>query len=228
LAPWNQHHVDAVRPPAATQATPEPWTDGVPKIERDLHSGSHSMQAATCQPIVEGLAPDAADATARISSPFVTPTSSQPTAPGSQTRIYRDEDGKIIPAHLLDRRTVDRKVSNLPRLSEIAVEHFSVRAVKVGQENRDIQTARNRLKIFLELIGDHPVDTYTGADLQAYIALMTHWSALERHRPPHLSAWEILARNADLKFKPLKRSVFEHGYVSIAKTVIGSQTTTHN
>ncbi|GLQ38822.1 hypothetical protein GCM10007908_24420 [Rhizobium albus] len=228
LPPLNQHQEDAVRPPAALEATPEPPTIGVPEIERDLHPGRHSMQAASRQTIVDGIAPDAAVPTVRISSPFVTPASSQPTAPGSQTRIYRDQDGKIIPAHLLDRRTVDRKVSNLPRLSEIAEEYFSVRAIKVGQDNKDIKTARNRLKIFLELIGDHPVDTYTGADLQAYIALMTHWPALERHRPPHLSAWEILARNADLKFKPLKRSVFENGYVSIAKTVIGSQTTTYN
>lgn len=228
LPPLNQHHVDAARPPAATEATPETPTIGVPEIERDSRPGSHSVQAATCQPIVEGLAADAADATARISFPFVTPASSQPTAPGSQTRIYWDDDGNIIPGHKLDRRTVDRKISNLPRLSEIAVEYFAVRAIKVGRDNKDLKTARNRLKIFLELIGDHPVDSYTGADLQAYIALMTHWPALTRHRPPHLSAWEILAQNADLKFKPLKRSAFEDGYVSIAKTVIGSQTTTYN
>src|SRR5690606_22967264 len=62
------------------------------------------------------------------------------------------------------------------------------------------------------------------ADLQAYIALMTHWPAQKRHRPEHMSPWEILASNADLRFQPLKRAPFENGYVSIAKTVIGSKT----
>lgn len=155
---------------------------------------------------------------------FAVPASSTLAGPGSETRIYRDEDGKIIPAHRLDRRTVARKASSLPKLSEIAEEYFDARAIKVGADNKDLKTARNRLNIFLELIGDHPVDTYSGADLQAYIALMTHWPAHARHRPAHMTPWEILASNADLKFKPLKRSAFEDGYVSIAKTVIGCRT----
>ncbi len=159
---------------------------------------------------------------------FAVPVTWEPTAPGSEVRIYRDENGKIIPAHRLDRRIVERKVSNLPRLSEVAEEYFDARSIKVGKDNKDLRTARNRLNIFLELIGDHPVDTYAGADLQAYIALMTHWPALSRHRPPHMTPWEILASNADLKFRPLKRSAFEDGYVSIAKTVIGSKTSDYD
>lgn len=171
-------------------------------------------------------APSETARTAATSSPvaFAIPASSIPMGPSSDTRIYRDETGKIIPAHRLDRRTVHRKVSNLPKLSEIAEEYFDARAVKVGTGNKDLQTARKRLNVFLDLIGDHPVDTYSGADLQAYIALMTHWPALARHRPPHMTPWEILASNADLNFKPLKRSALEDGYVSIAKTVIGSRT----
>lgn len=155
---------------------------------------------------------------------FVMPASSEPAGKDSEIRIYRDENGKLIPAHRLDRRKVARKSSNLPRLSEVADEYFDARAIKVGVDNKDLKTARTRLNIFIELIGDHPVDTYSGADLQAYIALMTHWPAQKRHRPDHLSPWEILASNADLRFKPLKRSAFEDGYVSIAKTVIGSKT----
>ncbi len=37
----------------------------------------------------------------------------------SPGRIHRDENGKIIPAFRLDRRTVARKRSDLPRLSEL-------------------------------------------------------------------------------------------------------------
>ena len=155
---------------------------------------------------------------------FAVAASSEMSAPGSHLRIYRDSDGRIIPAHRLDRRTVERKPSSLPFLSEIADEYFDARAIKVGPDNKDLLTARNRLNLFIELIGDHRVDTYSGADLQAYIALMTHWPALARHRPPDMSSWEILAANADLKHRPLKRSALEDGYVSIAKTVIGSRT----
>lgn len=155
---------------------------------------------------------------------FAVAATSEPAGPGSHVRLHRDAEGRIIPAHRLDRRTVERRPSRLPLLSEIADEYFDARAIKVGKDNKDLQTARNRLALFIELIGDHPVDTYSGADLQAYIALMAHLPALARHRPAGLSPWEILAANADLRYRPLKRSALEDGYVSIAKTVIGSRT----
>lgn len=92
-------------------------------------------------------------------------------------------------------------------------------------EKKDIGTARMRLGIFIELIGDHPVDTYTGADLQAYVYLLTHWPAKEKDRPKDKTAREILAANADLTAKPLKRSALEDGYVTIVKTIIRSKIT---
>ena len=64
------------------------------------------------------------------------------------------------------------------------------------------------------------MDTYTPADLQAFIALMTHWPAQERHRPSDKSPREILAANADLSLKPLKRSALEDGYVTTARSII--------
>lgn len=79
--------------------------------------------------------------------------------------------------------------------------------------------------VFLDLIGDHPVDTYTASDLQAYLALMTYWPALARDRPADKAPREILAANADLKFKPLTRSALQDGYASIAKTTIRSKMT---
>lgn len=219
---------DAAGLPPTPQAAPLSSTTVAHHSEPTPQPVGLSKPAAISSAFEEGSAPDGNEPPMRAMSPFATPATSEPAAPGSSGRIYRDEGGKIIPGHRLDRRTVERKASNLPKLSEVAVEYFSVRAIKVGEDNKDLKTARNRLKIFIELIGDHPVDTYTGTDLQAYIALMTHWPALASHRPPHMSAWEILAQNADLKFKPLKRSAFEDGYVSIAKTVIGSQTTTYD
>jgi integrase len=77
-----------------------------------------------------------------------------------------------------------------------------------------------RSNLFIELIGDNPVDTYTGADLQAYVYLLTHWPAYVRDRPKDKTAREILAANLDLRAKPLKRKAMEDGYVSIVKTLV--------
>lgn len=189
------------------------------------HEGSRIREIAVDEQLLKGPDKEAPSGKPDPAFGFAVAASSTPAGPGSEIRIYRDENGKIIPAHRLDRRTVARKASSLPRLSEVAEEYFDARAIKVGADNKDLKTARNRLNIFIELIGDHPIDSYSGADLQAYIALMTHWPANARHRPAHMTPWEILASNADLRFKPLKRAAFENGYVSIAKTVIGTKAT---
>ncbi len=139
-------------------------------------------------------------------------------------RVHRDETGKIVPAFKLDRRTVARRASDLPKLSEVAEEYYSQREIKLGEGHKTLETARSRMAIFFALIGDHPVDTYEAADLQAFIAKMAHWPALVRHRPEGQSPLEILADNADLKHKPITRSALEDGYVTIARTIIRSKT----
>ncbi|MBW7950962.1 MAG: hypothetical protein H3C55_16710 [Pseudorhodoplanes sp.] len=206
---------------AAPSAIHEPAPEASPETK---------VQAETAPAVHHGAQPASAVPAKAAPVPwkFAVPASSSPAAPGSSIIIYRDEQDKIIPPFRLDRRTVERNVSYLPRLSEAAEEYFGARAIKVGKDNKDLQTARNRLNIFLELIGDHPVDTYSGADLQAYVALMTHWPALSRHRPAHMSPWEILVSNIDLKFRPLKRAPFENGYVSIVKAAIGWHTRTYS
>src|SRR5690606_35641044 len=85
--------------------------------------------------------------------------------------------------------------------------------------------ARYRMSVFLNLIGDHPIDTYVGSDLQAYVRLMACWPADKRHRPSDATPREIIESNRDLKFKPLKRSALEDGYVSIVKTIVRSKIT---
>lgn len=156
------------------------------------------------------------------SLPAASPTAAPRDAP---VRVHRDADGKIIPAFKLDRRAVPRKPSELPKLSEIAEEYFEERAVKLGANGKDLKTARGRMAVFYDLIGDHPVDTYVPADLQAFIALMTHWPADDKHRPKDKTAREILAANADLNFKPMKRSTFEDGYIAIIRSIIRSRVT---
>ena len=63
--------------------------------------------------------------------------------------------------------------------------------------------------------------------VRAFIALMTHWPAQERNRPSNRSPREILAANADLRFKPLKRSALEDGYVTAARSIIRYKMTDH-
>ncbi len=75
-------------------------------------------------------------------------------------------------AFQLDRRTVERAASSKPLFSQIANEYLATRRSSKSGENKDIAIAETRLNLFVELIGDHPVDTYTATDLQALIDLI--------------------------------------------------------
>ncbi|MFN4273944.1 MAG: hypothetical protein ACK4F5_14135 [Aliihoeflea sp.] len=132
--------------------------------------------------------------------------------------------GVRVPAFKLDRRHVPRKASDKPLFSEVAEEYFAEREAASGEKNKDIGTARFRANLFVELIGDHPIDTYTAADLQAFIYLLTHWPASTKDRPAGKSAREILADNADLTAKPLTLNALRNGYVAIVKSIVNSRT----
>lgn len=74
-----------------------------------------------------------------------------------------------------DRRFVERQQSDKPLFSQAADVYLQGRITKKGKVNKDIETAQTRLNIFIELIGDHPLDTYSPTDLQAFINLMAFW-----------------------------------------------------
>lgn len=139
-------------------------------------------------------------------------------------RSAADPADPRTPAFKLDRRTVQRKPSDKPYFTEIAEEYFAEREAASGEGNKDIATARFRSALFVELIGDHAVDTYTVADLQAYIYLLTHWPASQKDRPAGQSPREILAANADLKARPLKLAAMKNGYLAIVKSIVNSRT----
>ena len=88
-----------------------------------------------------------------------------------------------VPAFELDRRYVQRPASSQPLFSAISNEYLAARRTKSGDGNADIETARFRRDLFIELIGDHPVDTYSGTDLQAYVALLKYWPASVKEAP---------------------------------------------
>lgn len=139
------------------------------------------------------------------------------------TQVARDESGKRIPAFKLDRKTVARKPSTLPLLGEIMDEYLEKRKLKSGPKGaKDIKTARARLDIFIELIGDHPVDTYNLTDLQAFIDLMQFWPGDNNLRDPSMSAMQIIDGNRNLRLQPLTLKSLQEGYVAVVKAAIRS------
>lgn len=129
---------------------------------------------------------------------------------------------------MLDRRTADRPPSNKPLFSDLASNYLAVRTSSKSGKNKDIAIAENRLNLFVELIGDHPVDTYTATDLQAFIELLKHWPSNAKHRPGHMTAREIIASNQPPRFKTLSRKTMEEGYVTAVRAVMNSGQKAHS
>lgn len=80
----------------------------------------------------------------------------------------------------------------------------------------------------MELIGDHPIDSYTATDLQAFIELTKHWPKSQKHRHENLTAREIIASNEDFHLEPMALKTLQQGYVAVVKTVFNSGTTTYD
>lgn len=119
-----------------------------------------------------------------------------------------------------DRRFVARPASSHPTFCQIAAEYLQAYATKTGQGNRDLSTARMRCELFAELIGDHPVDTYNSADLQAYLDYLKYWPAKNNDRPADMSPWQIIEANKHLHHQPLSLKSIKEGYISVVKRVI--------
>lgn len=140
---------------------------------------------------------------------------------------YGIEDAHL-PAFQRDRRVAPRPKSRKPAFSEIAAEYFALRESASSAANKDIKIARFRTDLFIELIGNHPIDTYTGTDLQAFIELLKFWPAEEKDRQPDKTALEIIDNNRDMHLRPLARKTLSEGYMAIVKTVINSGQTRHD
>ena len=131
----------------------------------------------------------------------------------------RDAQGKLIPAFELDRRTVRRSKSVQPKLSDVIPTYIAGRRLSGGVNiARDLATAESRL----ELIGDHRVDTYVPADLQAFVNLMQYWPGDNNQRDPDLTPWQVIENNRDLHLKPLAKTTFKDGYLAVIKAAIRS------
>ncbi len=119
-----------------------------------------------------------------------------------------------------DRRFVKRPASQHPTFSRMAERYLRGYATQAGKGSKDVATARMRCELFAELIGNHPVDTYEGADLQAYLDYLTYWPGNNNERPTDLSPWQIIEDNKDLHLQPLAMKSLREGYLSVVKRVI--------
>ncbi|WP_377294532.1 hypothetical protein [Rhizobium sp. SG2393] len=138
----------------------------------------------------------------------------------------RDAQGKLIPAFELDRRTVRRPKSVQPKLSDVIPTYIAARRLSGGANiARDLATAQSRLALFIELIGDHRVDTYVPADLQAFVNHMQYWPGDNNQRDPDLTPWQVIEDNRDLHLKPLARKTLDEGYLAVVKAAIRSAIT---
>ncbi|MBB6262216.1 integrase [Paenochrobactrum gallinarii] len=159
----------------------------------------------------------------------IAPTPAEPviaTTPITGTKPLKNSEK--IPAFKQDRRTVQRPASDKPLFSDLAAEYLALRESKSNTANKDINIARFRIDLFIDLIGDHPVDTYTGTDLQAYVELIKYWPANAKDRDANKTPREIIASNRDMRLLPLAHKTLVQGYVAIVKTVITSGQTNYN
>lgn len=165
----------------------------------------------------------------RLSSPPLTDQVRIPQAVSKPAaKGQRLINANATPAFKLDRRTVERASSNKPLFSQIANDYLALRRSSKAEDNKDIAIAEMRLNVFVELIGDHPVDTYTATDLRAFIDLIKYWPKNSKDRPDHLSIREIIDSNRDNRFETLAKKTLEEGYVAAVKAALNSGQTTHD
>ncbi len=134
-------------------------------------------------------------------------------------------DDDEVAGYDLDRRHVRRPTWKKPTFSRMAENYLAAYSTKSGAGNKDVRIARARCDLFVEVIGDHPVDTYNGTDLQAWVNFLKHWPGNNNHRNPDWSAREVVAGNQDLHQAPVAYKTLVEGYVSVVKRVIRWQMT---
>lgn len=153
------------------------------------------------------------------------PAMSPPAAPRAQADHEIEEDpfeydDSETAGYDLDRCHVRRSASRKPKFSRMAERYLAAYSTKAGEGNKDVRIARARCELFVEVIGDHPVDTYNGTDLQAWVNFLRYWPGDNNQRNPALTAREIIEDNQDLHLAPVAYKTLVEGYVSIVKRVI--------
>jgi hypothetical protein len=108
------------------------------------------------------------------------------------------------------------------RFSQMSQEYIDMRVDADGKDHPDIAYLRLRRQLFLELIGDLPVEQYNGKHLQDYVNLLQFWPshAAERSELKGLSMRQIIDSNMDHHLAPLAKKTAQDGYVANLKTMM--------
>lgn len=120
-----------------------------------------------------------------------------------------------------------------------AVPLFSTCASEYVEIRKDAKmsgagTARYRLEVFLELVGDRPIDAYRPLDLQRYVNELQYLPRDFRTDRPaasemkNLTAREAIEANRDLKWEPLALKTIQDGYVQTVKAAISFAASNHH
>jgi len=120
--------------------------------------------------------------------------------------------------------------STKPLFSQIADEYIAMRIGSDGPDHKDIKYLELRKRVFLEIVGDKPVDTYKQSDLQLFVNELQFWPANVTKRTDFggRSIREILDLNRDRHLQPLSRKTAEDGYVQNIRTMFRHGCTEHD
>jgi hypothetical protein len=117
-------------------------------------------------------------------------------------------------------------VSQAPLFSEIMEEYLKMRN-EAGAAGGAVSTMRLRAKIFTELMGDLPFDTYRPKDLQDYVNLLQYLpleytrDGKEHAALQHMSPRWLIDRNKQHRcWEPLSIKTMQDGYVQVVKTIV--------
>lgn len=221
-------------PSAPSQMASAPVPEGVQTSEitqpievEPVVSGSDIIKPVSAQEPFSTPDPTTPEALSNTTSLILHggfPSAEMATVQVSQIEeIPLDVHGMPISLDKLDRRFVKRASSDVPKLSVVAHQYIQSRIDENGgYEDRDITTARMRIQLFLDLTGDHPADTYSGVDLQAFVNRMAHWPADPKQRLDNESPFETLERSKTTNLKPLADKTLREGYVAVVKAALRS------
>tara|TARA_R110002020_G_scaffold364263_4_gene576641 strand:+ start:28160 stop:29317 length:1158 start_codon:yes stop_codon:yes gene_type:complete len=156
----------------------------------------------------------------------------QPAGQGSRTEGKISAWAGLVNANVKtevdkDRRYVEREPSDKPLFSTAASAYLAQRVDAMGKTSKDIKTAEMRLNLFIELIGNHPIDRYTPTDLQAFINLVQFWPSKHKDKPSHLTAREIIDSNRDFSKKSIAKNTLQNGFMGVIKPVFSNAATQH-
>jgi integrase len=139
--------------------------------------------------------------------------------PGEGRFVTQSLPSGRAPSFLLDRRKVGRPPSSKPLFTEISDGHIED-LISKGSAKTYINRVRIYHVLFVDLIGNHPADTYTASDLQSYIEFIRYWPAEEKDRRLDLTPREMIRANLDLTMKPLSLSTLKGIAVGCVKTAL--------